>query len=178
MISTRPLDAVRSLLKGFNGQDATSLVRNQWGVLSGLPGGRRLFSKVIALVVPYTGTIGAQVLELREGYAKVELPDRRLVRNHLRSVHAIALANLAELCGNLAVLYSAPENTRMIVSGISLEYTKKARGTITAECECAIPGEERREYVNEVLMKDQQGELVARAKLTSLISPKKNDGVH
>ncbi|HLL52985.1 MAG TPA: hotdog fold domain-containing protein [Myxococcaceae bacterium] len=155
------------------GQNATVLIRKQWKLLSGLPGGKRVFSRMMGIIVPYTGTIGARVEELRDGYARVLLPDRRAVRNHLSSVHAIALANLAELAGNLAVLYSAPEDTRMIVAGISLEYLKKARGDITGECTCEIPGRERKEYVNEVVMKDRAGEIVARAQLRSLVGPKK-----
>jgi uncharacterized protein (TIGR00369 family) len=155
------------------GQNATVLIRKQWKLLSGLPGGKRVFSRMMGIIVPYTGTIGARVEELRDGYARVLLPDRRAVRNHLSSVHAIALANLAELAGNLAVLYSAPEDTRMIVAGISLEYLKKARGDITGECTCEIPGRERKEYVNEVIMKDRAGEIVAKAQLRSLVGPKK-----
>jgi len=154
------------------GANATQIVRKQWRLLSGLPGGKRAFSRMMGLIVPYTGTIGARVEELSEGYARVLLPDRRRVRNHLASVHAIALANLAEMTGNLAVLYSAPEETRMIVAGISLEYLKKARGDITGECRCEIPGRERKEYVNEVVMKDARGEVVAIAKLRSLVGPK------
>lgn len=177
-LPTRPLSALRTLLQSFNGQDATSIVRNQWDRLSPIPGGKRLFSRMVGLIVPYTGSIGAQVEELRSGYARVSLSDRRAVRNHLSSVHAIALANLVEMCGNAAMLYSAPPSTRLIVSAISVEYLKKARGTITAECHCPIPTEERREYVFEVVMRDAHGEVVARGKLTSLVAPKKGNGVH
>jgi acyl-coenzyme A thioesterase PaaI-like protein len=160
------------LLDSFGGAEAGSTVRAQWERLSGLPGGKALFSRLLGLLVPYTGSIGARVEEVREGFARVILKDRRAVRNHLRSVHAIALANLAEMTANLAVLYSAPSDTRMILTGISMEYLKKARGQLTAECSCPIPGSERKEYDNVVNIHDAKGELVARGHVRSLVGPK------
>ena len=67
------------------------------------------------------------------------MADRRAVRNHLDCVHAIALANLAELAGNVALVYSLPDDARFIVSGMEIEYLKKARGTITAIGESPVP---------------------------------------
>lgn len=160
------------ILESLGGAEAGSTVRAQWERLSGLPGGKALFSRLMGLLVPYTGTIGARVDEVRDGYARVLLKDRRAVRNHLQSVHAIALANLAELTANLAVLYSAPRETRMILTGLSMEYLKKARGQLTAECTCPIPGSERKEYDNVVEIRDGKGDLVARGHVRSLISPK------
>lgn len=130
---------------------------------------------MVGTMAPYTGTIDAQVVELRDGYAKVILSDRRKVRNHLKCVHAIALANLGELCGNIGVAYSLPDDARFIVAGLSMEYIKKARGVITAECHCPTPQtNERTEYEVVVDMKDASGEVVCRCTLKTLVGPKKS----
>jgi acyl-coenzyme A thioesterase PaaI-like protein len=151
-----------------------NLLRDAWDRLSPLPGGKRVFSKLIGLMAPYTGSVNAQVVDVRRDYAKIELADRWRVRNHLTSVHAIALANLAEMTGNLALAYSLPDDARFIVAGMELEYIKKARGTITAECELEMPrSAERREVLVPVVMRDRKGDVVTRATLRSLVGPKK-----
>lgn len=151
-----------------------NMIRSAWDRLSALPGGTRLFSRFVGRAAPYTGSIGAEIVELSEGYAKVRLRDRKPVRNHLDCVHAIALANLAELCGNVAVAYSLPDDARFIVAGMSLEYLKKARGTITAESRPPrITSSEKKEYAVEVEMRDAKGELVTRATLRTLVGPKR-----
>jgi uncharacterized protein (TIGR00369 family) len=122
-------------------------------------------------MVPYTGALGARVEELEPGYARLTLRDRRGVRNHLGSVHAVALANLAEVTSGLAMLTSLPENARGIVVHIGVEYLKKARGTLTAECRCGAPsGIEETVTVTADVM-NASGEVVARAEVRWLIRP-------
>ena len=105
------------------------------------------------------------------------MADRRAVRNHLDCVHAIALANLAELAGNVALVYSLPDDARFIVSGMSIDYVKKARGTITATGESPVPNTSKRAaYDVTVTLRDPQGEVVARATLHSLVGPKPGKG--
>jgi hypothetical protein len=101
------------------------------------------------------------------------MSDRKGLRNHLQSVHAVALVNLAELTGNVALAYSLPDDARFIVSGLSIEYLKKARGTLTAVSDCPVPASnQRREYEVPVSIRDQSGDEVARAVLRSLVGPK------
>jgi uncharacterized protein (TIGR00369 family) len=153
-----------------------NVIRDAWDRLHKLPGGKRAFSRMIGMAAPYTGSIGAQVQEVRRGHARVTLRDRRAVRQHLGSVHAVALVNLAEMCGNLAVAYSLPDGARFIVAGLSIEYLKKARGTVTATCDVEVPARvERREIAVPVVMRDPGGEEVARATLRTLIGPVKSE---
>ncbi|MBA3394947.1 MAG: DUF4442 domain-containing protein [Deltaproteobacteria bacterium] len=150
-----------------------NLIRDAWNFLSGIPGGKIVFSRLVGRMAPYTGSINATVTVLRPGYAEVQMQDRRAIRNHLDCVHAVALANLAELAGNVALAYSLPDDARFIVSGMEIDYLKKARGAITAVGEPPVPRTAvRAQYDVPVTLRDTSGEEVAKAVLHSLVGPK------
>ncbi len=152
-----------------------NVIRDLWDKLAPLPFGKKIFSRAVGMAAPYTATIDAKVEQLRKGYAEVRMFDRPTLRNHLQSVHAVALVNLAELTGNVALAYSLPDDGRFIVSGLSIEYLKKARGTLRATSECPeIPSSEKKTYVVPVSIWNQIGEEVARAQLISLVGPKRS----
>lgn len=147
-------------------------MRTWWNRLHTIPGGKRVFSLIIGRMAPYTGSIGACVEELEPGYARWTLRDRRAVRNHLKSIHAVALVNFAEVTSGTAMTMALPANVRGIVRGLSIEYLKKARGTLTAECRCAVPGVTSETSVDvHTEIRDAAGDVVARATVTWLLRP-------
>jgi len=155
-------------------QSPGARLRSMWERQTRIPGGKGLFSTLLAWTVPYSGSIGATVVELRPGFARVEMKDRRRVRNHLRSIHAVALLNLAELTTGLALNVGLPDDARGILKSIKIDYLKKARGKITAECTCELP-ETSDEAEFEVVgaLTDNAGDVVARAAALWLVGPSK-----
>ena len=95
------------------------------------------------------------------------------MRNHLRSVHAIALMNLAEVTSGLALTYALPADARAILTGLSIDFLKKARGTLTAEAALEPPQtSERQEYEFESRIRDEVGDVVAIARARWLVGPR------
>jgi acyl-coenzyme A thioesterase PaaI-like protein len=149
-----------------------SMVVEKWNRAKGSRWGRWLFSRGVGRFAPYTGTIGARIEELEPGRSVVAMRDRKAVRNHLRSVHAVALTNLVELSGSLAIIASLPPDTRMIPIRLETEFIKKGRGLMTAEAGCLIPSSnEEEELPATVVIRNPAGDEVARGRVTVLIGP-------
>ncbi|MCU0700832.1 MAG: DUF4442 domain-containing protein [Myxococcaceae bacterium] len=135
-----------------------------WNVLKHLPGGGRLLGRLAGQMAPYTGTIRPEVLSLEPGAVRVRMRDRRRVRNHLNSVHAIALMNLGEVATGMAVISALPPGARGIISHLAMDYLKKARGPITASCTCPpITSTEKQDLEVHAELSNEAGEVVARA---------------
>ena len=151
---------------------AESLVMEKWKRARGSRLGRWLFSRGVGRFAPYTGTIGARVEELEPGHSVVTMRDRRAVRNHRNSVHAVALTNLIELTGSLSIIASLPPETRMIPVRLETDFIKKGRGLMTAEANCIIPSSnEKAELPATVVIRDDAGDEVARGRVTVVIGP-------
>jgi acyl-coenzyme A thioesterase PaaI-like protein len=159
-----------------NPSPGTQLLRN-WQRLHALPFGKRLFSWAVGRTAPYTGTIGGVYTRVEPGFARVELADRRGIRNHLASVHAVALVNLAEMTSGVALLTALPPGVRGIVTGLSIEYRKKARGRLVCETRAAVPDSVRAGTGDHVAhdvhatIADGTGDVVAVATVHWRLSP-------
>ena len=98
------------------------------------PFGKQLISAALGMRAPYFSTIHPLILELAPGLCKVQIKDRRSVRNHFGTIHAGAMCTLYELAGGMAVEVSLAQNLRWIPKEMTVRYLKKAKGALTALC--------------------------------------------
>ena len=142
--------------------------------MSALPAGDYLFSRMLGWMIPYSATIGAKVVELGPGFACLILADKRRVRNHLNSVHAVALVNLGELTTGLAVFSALPDTMRGILVDLQASYVKKARGKLLARAVFEAPAmpEDDQPCEVEASIEDADGDVVCTVRATWLVGRK------
>lgn len=89
------------------------------------------------------------------------------MRNHLQSVHAVALANLAEFASGIAMVSALDPGVRGIPVELTMRYHAKARGRLTATGTAAPPEvQEPVEAVAHAEIVDRDGTLVAEGAVT------------
>jgi acyl-coenzyme A thioesterase PaaI-like protein len=141
--------------------------------MSKFPLGNRMFSKIFTFKVPYFSTISPLVTELRSGFCRAKIKDRRKIRNHIGSINAGALCTLSELVGGLAVEASIPSSLRWIPKGMTVQYTKKAKGKLTGVCSfdplLLKPGDVEIPFE----IQDQSGDIVLKVRISFYISERK-----
>lgn len=140
--------------------------------LARVPGGQWLFTQIVKRMIPYTGSVNPRVEVLEPGYARISIRQTRRLEQHLGSIHAIALMNVAEFASGAAMSTALPPGYRGIVTKISIEYFKKARGTITAVSRPELPDViADGEYDFDSDLTNEKGELVARATVRWRLGP-------
>lgn len=159
--------------KALSPNDDSHRVAKMWKKLGHSVVGRKLFNFMLGRVVPYSGNIKAEVLTLENGKVTIAMQDRRAVRNHLKSIHAIALANLGELASGLAMFSKVPNSTRAIVVDLDISYLKKARGRLIATGTATPPDiiDAPIKSIVEAVIKDSSGDIVATINVHWLLSP-------
>jgi acyl-coenzyme A thioesterase PaaI-like protein len=146
-----------------------------WQRFASKPGGKWAFSRLVCLKAPYFGSIHPRFEELRSGYCRIAIRKRRAVLNHIGTVHAIAMCNMAELAGGTMTEVSIPATHRWIPKGMSVEYLKKAATDLVAvaTAESAPNGSGPGDYKVNVTVSDRSNEPVLRATITMWVTPRK-----
>jgi len=145
-----------------------------WRRLEAKPFGKAIFSRAICFKAPYFSSIAPRFVELEPGRARVAMRKRRAVQNHIGTVHAIAMCNLAELAAGTLTEVSIPETMRWLPKGMTVEYLKKAETDV--EAVASLPPVEdgaARDVPATVEVKDAAGQVVCRAVITMYVSPRK-----
>lgn len=149
-------------------------ILNLYERLADKPGGRWLFSRLVCFKAPYFASIAPRIVSLEPQRGVASLRHRRRVTNHIGTVHAIALCNLAEFVGGLTCDVSLPRGMRWIPKGMQVEYLKKAMGTMTATATPAFIADVRENGYDlpfNVSITDDSGAEVFRARIAMWITP-------
>ena len=82
-----------------------------------------MFARAVCWRAPYFASISPRIALLEPGRCEAWIAHRRKVTNHIGTVHAIALCNLAEFAGGLMTDVSIPSSMRWIPKGMQVDAT-------------------------------------------------------
>jgi acyl-coenzyme A thioesterase PaaI-like protein len=92
----------------------------------------RARSLLLGRVVPFAGRAGIVVREMSSERVVVHIPNARPAQNHIRGVHACAMALAAESATGYVVGMTVPDSAIPLVKSLKLDYVRRCKGGITA----------------------------------------------
>ena len=134
-------------------------------------------------IIPFNRPHGFKVVPLKEGGVSVEIPYWRINQNHIRGMHACALATAAEMCSGLSILELVdPKQYRMIMRTLRMDYHYQAKKRTVAVCAPTsqeiteqvvrpLESSDAVEYTNTVQLNDAAGNHIATGTVTWQVKP-------
>ncbi len=139
----------------------------------------RVRSLMMGRAVPFVGTAGLEIEDLTARRAVVCVRNRRRVQNHLRTVHAAAMALVAETASGLLVGMNVPDGRVPVIKSMHVDFLKRAQGAMRAVAEltdaqvAAIEQEEKGEVAVPVAVTDGEGKKPIECMLVWAWTPKR-----
>ncbi len=106
----------------------------QLAKVSGLPTGLRqtLVSFLLGQIVPMVGSAKLHFEEVSSQRVVVHIRNKRRVQNHIKGVHAAAMALLAETATGFCVGMNLPDDKLPLIKTLHVDYLKRAQGDMKA----------------------------------------------
>lgn len=131
---------------------------------------RWLLNSVLSWMIPFNRPHGFKVVPLRSGGIRVDIPYWRINRNHIKGIHACALATAAEYCSGLALLeHLDAKKYRLIMKSLQMEYHYQAKADARAVFAPGIS-----EVTSQVIDPLRSGEAVLYTAVVELHDVKEN----
>jgi len=89
-----------------------------------------LWSKAFGRIVPMVGTANIRYLEVDQQVVRIE--NQRNMQNHIKGVHAAAMALLAETATGFLTGLHVPDHRILLIKSLHVDYLKVAQGGLTA----------------------------------------------
>ena len=94
---------------------------------------RWLLSRALNTVVPFNGPHRFKILDIGKKHIKMCLPYKKRNLNHLKGIHACALATLAEVTsGFILISILNPKKYRIILGRLEMDYHYQAKTDVHA----------------------------------------------
>ncbi|MBT3783826.1 DUF4442 domain-containing protein [bacterium] len=153
---------------------SNSQILRVWQMLEGKPFCKWMVSRVLCFFVPYFNSIKPVFTLIQPGQVEAKVEKRRAILNHIKSVHAIAMCNAAELVAGTCMDVSLSSDFRWIPVGMEVRYVKIAKTDLHAVCKLdSYSWDEPQDVVMPVSVYDLNGDEVLEAKITMRISHKR-----
>ena len=133
---------------------------------SSLPAGMRswVITRMFGKFVPFLGTAGLVFEEVGRERMVVSVKNRKKVQNHIKGLHAAAMALLAETASGFVVGMNVPDDKLMLLKSMKVSYYKRAQGdmravaTLNAEQVQRMFVEDKGDVLVDVVVTDESGE--------------------
>lgn len=150
---------------------------------SRLPVSMRSFvlSRLFGRIVPFLSTAGVRFEEVGQQRLVVSLRNQRKVQNHIKGLHAAAMALLAETATGFVMGMNVPDDKLMLLKSMKVDYLKRAQGdmravaTLTPEQIQRMFDEDKGDVLVDVTVTDESGEAPIRCEMVWAWVPKKRN---
>ncbi|MCL1141290.1 hotdog fold domain-containing protein [Shewanella gaetbuli] len=136
------------------------------------PFGHNIFSKMVARMAPYFGTIHPLIKSLEPNRCECLIKKRKGVQNHIGTVHVIAICNGLEMAMGTMAEASIPKHLRWIPKGMSVDYTAKAGSDILCVAQVSPEQWQVGDMLVDVKAYDTNGVVVVQGHIKLWISEK------
>ncbi|RXZ42740.1 DUF4442 domain-containing protein [Crenobacter cavernae] len=150
---------------------------------NGLPTGLRsvVLTRLFSRLVPFLGTASLRFDQVTPQQVAVSVRNRRKVQNHIKGVHAAAMALLAETATGFVVGMNVPDDKLMLLKSMKVNYLKRSQGdmravaTLNAEQIDAFHRSDKGDVTVPVIVTDQSGEAPIACEMVWAWVPKKRN---
>lgn len=122
-----------------------------------------LVTKGFTSQVKFAGTAGITFEVLEEGRSVLTLRNRAKVQNHIKGIHAAAMALLAETATGAVLGMSLPDSKLPLLKSMHVDYVKRATGdlrceaTLTPDMIRRVQGEDKGDFTVPCRVTDSAG---------------------
>lgn len=110
-----------------------------------------LLNSMLRISLPFNKPHGIKITQLGEGSIESTLPYRRANYNHLKGLHACAIATAAEFSSGILLLsHLEPARYRIVMESMEVKYHYQGKSDATAKC--SIPKQWVEEHIKKPLL--------------------------